>query len=68
MSFNLFQVMLLELEKVLVTAIPEYLKRVLKHTNQNLDQPFVLVTPSTGIAAISACGITLHSLFYLPVK
>ena len=52
----------------LVKAITEYLKRVLRYPNQNLDQPSVLVTVSTGKAATGINGITLHSAFHLPVK
>ena len=35
----------------LKTAISEYLKIILRYPNQNLDQPSVLVTASTGKAA-----------------
>ena len=52
----------------LIKAITEYLKRVLRYPNQNLDQPFVLVPASTGKAATGINGITLHSAFHLPVK
>ena len=52
----------------LINAITEYLKRVLRYPNQNLDQPSVLVTASTGKAATGINGVTLHSAFYLPVK
>ena len=52
----------------LVTAITEYLRRVLRYPNQNLDSPSVLVTGSTGKAAPNVNGITLHSAFNLPVK
>ena len=48
--------------------ITEYLKRVLRYSNQNLDHPSVLVTASTGKAATGINGITLHSAFHLPVK
>ena len=52
----------------LIKAITEYLKRVLRYPNQNLDQPSVLVTASTGKAATGINGITLHSAFHLSVK
>ena len=52
----------------LIKTITEYLKRVLRYPNQNLDQPSVLVTASTGKAATGINGITLHSAFHLPVK
>ena len=52
----------------LIKAITEYLKRVLRYPNQNLDHPSVLVTASTGKAATGINGITLHSAFHLPVK
>ena len=52
----------------LIKAITEYLKRVLRYLNQNLDQPSVLVAASTGKAAAGINGITLHSAFHLPVK
>ena len=48
-------------------AITEYLKRVLRYPNQNLDQPSVLVTASTGKAGTGFSGVTLHSAFHLPV-
>ena len=53
-----------------VTAITEYLKKILRYSSQNLDNPSVLVTASTGKAAanVNANGITLHSAFNLPVK
>ena len=41
---------------------------VLRYPNQNLDQPSVLETASTGKAATDINGITLHSAFHLPVK
>ena len=49
-------------------AITEYLKRVLRYPNQNLDQPSVLVTAYTGKVATGINGITLHFAFHLPVK
>ena len=52
----------------LIKAMTEYLKQVLRYPNQNLDQPSVLVTASTGKAATGINGITLHSAFHLPVK
>ena len=42
----------------LIKTITEYLKRVLRYPNQNLDQPSVLVTASTGKAATGINGIT----------
>ena len=51
-----------------IKAITEYLKRVLRYPSQNLDQPSVPVTASTGKAATGISGITLHSAFNLPVK
>ena len=52
----------------LVHVVTEYLKRVLRYPNQNLDQPSVLVTASTGKAATGVNGTTLHSAFHLPVN
>ena len=52
----------------LIKAITEYLKQVLRYPSQNLDQPSVLVTASTGKTAKGINGITLHSAFHLPVK
>ena len=52
----------------LIKAITEYLKRVLRYLNQNLDQTSVLVTASTGQTATGINGITLHAAFLLPVK
>ena len=53
---------------VLVKTIAEYLVRIVKHHNQRLDQPSVLVTASTGKAATNIDSVTLHSAFHLPVK
>ena len=55
-------------KSILVKALTEYLKQVLRYPNQILDQPPVLVTASSGKAATGINGITLHSAFYLPVK
>ena len=52
----------------LVKVTTEYLKRVLRYPNQNLDQPSVLGTASTEKAATVINGITLHSACHLPVK
>ena len=52
----------------LVTAVTEYLRRVLRHPNQNLNVPSVLLTASTGKVSTSVNGITLHSTFHLLVK
>ena len=52
----------------LIKAITEYLKGVLRYPNQNLDQPPVLVTASTGKAGTGINDITLHSAFHLPFK
>ena len=52
----------------LVKTIAEYLVRIVKHHNQRLDQPSVLVTASTGKAATNIDSVTLHSAFHLPVK
>ena len=51
-----------------VTAITEYLKKFLRYSTQNLDNPSVLVTASTGKAVANVNRITLHSAFNLPVK
>ena len=56
------------MEKSLINTITEYLKRVLRYLRQDVDQPSVLVTASTGKAATGINGITLHSTFHLPVK
>ena len=52
----------------LIKTITEYLKRVLRYPNQNLDQPSVLVTASTSKVATDINGIALHSAFQLPLK
>ena len=52
----------------LVTTIIRYLKSLLRYPNQNLDQPSLLVTASTGKAATGVDGITVYSTFHLPVK
>ena len=51
-----------------IKAISEYVKRVLRYPNQNLDEPSVLVIASTGKAATGINDITLYSAFHLPVK
>ena len=40
----------------------------LRYANQNLDQPSVFVTASTGKAATGVNGITLHTAFHLAFK
>lgn len=52
-------------KNVLVIAITGYIKIVLRHPNQNLNQPSVLVTVSAGKAATGVYGITLHYAFHL---
>ena len=52
----------------LIKTINECIKRVLRYKNQNLDQPSILVTTSTGKAATGISGTTLLSAFHLPVK
>ena len=52
----------------LIKAINEYLKWVPRYSHQNLDQPSVLVTVSTGKAATAISGIALHSAFHLFVN
>ena len=44
-------------KNVLVTVITGYIKIVLRHPNQNLDQRSVLVTVSAGKAATGVYGI-----------
>ena len=56
------------LKSSLVTAITEYLRRVLRYANQNLNQPSVFMTASTGKTSTGVNGIKLHSAFHLPVK
>ena len=52
----------------MVTLITEYLKRILRYPSQNLDNPSVFVFASTGEAATNFNGVTLDSVFNLPVK
>ena len=52
----------------LTTVIYEYLKRVLKYHGQTLNEPSVLITASTGKAAVGIGGTTLHSAFHLPTR
>ena len=52
----------------LIKGIAEYLKQVLRYPNQNIDQPSVLVTASTGKPATGINGFTLYSAFHFPVK
>ena len=51
----------------LVIACIEYMKRRLKYPGQNLDEPSIAVTASTGVAASRISGTTLHSSFGLPI-
>ena len=45
------------------------MKKTLKTPCQNMDEyPAVVVTASTGKAAINVNGTTLHSAFRLPVR
>ena len=49
----------------LIKAVTEYLKRVLRYPNQNLDQPSILVTAYTGKAGTDINGITvLHCILH----
>ena len=48
-------------------SVIEYLKRLMKYHGQNLHQPVVLVTASTGKAATRINGITKHSAFNLTI-
>ena len=48
----------------LITTIAQCLKRMLKHSGQLLDQPSILITASTGKAAVGISGVTLHSAFF----
>ena len=52
----------------LINVITEYAKRNLKFHGQNLDQPSIVVTASTGKAASHINGLTLHSAFHLQVN
>ena len=49
----------------LVKTISEYAFRQLKFPKQNLDQPSLMLTASSGKAAAGINGLTLHSAFYL---
>ena len=46
----------------------EYFKQTWRYPNQNPDQPYFLVTASSGKAATGINGITLNSACHLPVK
>ena len=52
----------------LVKVIAEYAKRNLKFPKQNLDQPSIMLTASTGKAAAHINGLTLHSAFHIGCK
>jgi hypothetical protein len=52
----------------LVNAIAEYAKRNLKFPSQELDQPSIKLTASTGKAAAHINGSTLHSAFSISCK
>ena len=47
----------------LIKVIAEYAKRHLKFPKQELDQPSIMLTASTGKAAAHINGVTLHSAF-----
>ena len=51
----------------LINVIAEYCKRNLKAAGQNVNQPSIVLTASTGIAASKISGSTVHSAFNLPV-
>ena len=44
-------------KRFLVTAVTEYFRRGLRYSSQKLDNPSVLVTASTGKAAVNVNGI-----------
>ena len=50
-----------------VTAITEYLKKILRYSSQNLDNPSVLVTASTGkaVANVNRINCILHLISLL---
>ena len=53
----------------LTKVTTEYFKRTWKTPGQNMDEhPSVVVTASTGRAAVNIDGTTLHSAFSLPVR
>ena len=52
----------------LVHLITEYMQRILRYPPQSSNQPSILVTTSTGKAAVHINGITLHSAFKLPIN
>ena len=53
----------------LTVLIREYFKKTWKVPGQNMDEhPAVVVTASTGKAAVNIDGTTLHSAFALPVR
>ena len=55
-------------KRFLIKAITEYFKQTWRYPNQNPDQPYFLVTASSGKAATDINGITLNSACHLPVK
>ena len=52
----------------LVVVCYEYAKKMLKQAGQNLNQPSIILTASTGIAASRISGTSLHSAFTLPIR
>lgn len=52
----------------LINAIYEGVTRALRTPAHSPDQPTVLLTASTGKAAVNINGTTLHSAFNLPIK
>ena len=52
----------------LVIICYEYAKKMLKQAGQNLNQPSIILTASTGIAASRISGTSLHSAFTLPIR
>ena len=51
-----------------VHSIHQSAIRILKTTAQNTDTPLVIVTASTGKAAVNIGGTTLHSAFNLQIR
>ena len=55
-------------KRFLIKAITEYFKQARRDPNQNPDEPYVLVTASTGKAATGINGIAMNSVCHLAGK
>ena len=55
-------------KSLIIKTISEYANRFLKFPNQRTYQPSIMLTASTGIAAVPINGTTLHTGFSIPTS